>query len=123
MQLSDPSFKMSANPERLVELSTGRKASFDSKQSNEPFGFRAKAESLEVDLLPSFAPDPLDGVKLCQGERFRHFSIDDEYLLYKGRVCVPATRGNFHAQNLKESHDSPSAGHPEIQKTYALVKR
>ena len=26
-------------------------------------------------------------------------------------------------QILKESHDSPSAGHPGIQKTYALVKR
>ena len=24
---------------------------------------------------------------------------------------------------MKESHDSPSAGHPAIQKTYALVKR
>ena len=122
MQPSDPSLERSASPERLAKFSKRRKASFDSERSNESFGFRVEAEPSEVDLSPSFALDPLDGAKLCQGERFRHFSIDDEYLLYKGRVCVPAT-GNFRAQILKESHDSPSAGHPGIHKTYALVKR
>ena len=122
MQPSNPSLETSASPERLAEFSTGGKASFDPKQSNESFGFRAEAEPSEVDLSPSFVLNSLDGAKLCQGERFRHFSINDEYLLYKGRVCVPAT-GNFRGQILKESHDSPSAGHPGIHKTYALVKR
>ena len=43
---------------------------------------------LEVEPSSSFALDPLDDAKLCQGDRFRHYSIDDKYLLYKGRVCV-----------------------------------
>ena len=67
-------------------------------------------EDSEVDPSSSFALDPLDDAKLCQGDRFRHYSIDDEYLLYKGRVCVPAI-GDFYAQILKESHDSLSSGH------------
>ena len=93
MQPSNPSLETSISPERLAEFSTGGKASFDPERSNEYFGFRAKAEPSEVDLSPSFALDSLDGVKLCQGERFRLFSIDDEYLLYKGRVCVPSLQG------------------------------
>ena len=113
---------MSASLEQLAELSTGRKASFDPEQSNKSFGFRAEAEPLEVDLPPSFALDPLDGVKLRQGERFRHFSIDDEYLLYKGKVCILVV-GDFCLQILKESHNIPSVGHPKIHKTYALVKQ
>ena len=100
MQPSDPLFKTSASLEQLAKLSMGRKASFDPERSNESFGFRAKAEPLEIDLSPSFALDPLDGVKLHQGERFRHFSINDEYLLYKGRVCV-LTIGNFCLKILK----------------------
>ena len=91
MKPSDPSLEMRVSLERLVELSMKGKASFDLKRSKKSFGFRAKAEPLEVDLPPSFALDPLHGAKICQGEKFRHFSIDDEYLLYKGRVCVPAT--------------------------------
>ena len=122
MQPSDPLLETIVSPEGLAKLSTGRKASFDPERSNKSFGFRAAAEPLEVDLSPSFALDPLDGAKLCQGERFRHFSIDDKYLLYKGRVCVQST-GDFCAQIFKESHDSPSVSHPEIHKTYALVKR
>ena len=122
MQPPPPSSKTRVSSERLVEFSTGREASIDPEGSSETSGYRAKAEDSEVDPSSSFVLDPLDDVKLCQGERFRHYSIDDEYLLYKGRVCVPAT-GDFRAQILRESHDSPSAGHPGIQKTYALVKR
>ena len=54
--------------------------------------------------------------------RFKHFTIDNGHLLFKGRVCVPFD-GDFRAQTLKESHDSPSAGHSGIHRTYALVKR
>ena len=43
---------------------------------------------LEVDPSLSFALNPLDDAKLHQGERFRHYSIDNKDLLYKGRVCV-----------------------------------
>ena len=43
----------------------------------------------EVDPSSSFALDPLDDAKSYQGDRFRNYSIDDEYLLYKGRVCIP----------------------------------
>ena len=89
---------MSVSPKRLAKISTGRKASFDLEQSNESFGFRAKAKPLEVDLSPSFALDPLDGVKLCQGERYKHFSMDDKYLLYEGRVCVLVATRDFRAQ-------------------------
>ena len=70
-------------------------------------------EDSKVGPSLSFVLNPLDDAKLCQGERFRHYSIDDKYLLYKGRVCVPA-KGGFCLQILKESHNSPSAGHPEI---------
>ena len=63
----------------------------------------------KVDPSSSFVSDPLDDAKLRQGDRLRHYSIDDEYLLYKGRVCVPAI-GDFSLQNLKESHDSLSVG-------------
>ena len=96
--------------------------SFDLKQSNNTYGCRVEAVNLKVDPSSSFALDSLDDAKLCQGDRFRNYSIDDEYLLYKGRVCVPVV-GDFCLQILKESHNSPSVGHPEIQKTYALVKR
>ena len=65
MKLSYPLLEMSASPKQLAKLSMGRKASFDPEQSNESFGFKFKAEPLEVDLSPSFASDPLDGVKLC----------------------------------------------------------
>ena len=58
--------------------------------------------------------------KSHQGEKY--YSIDDEYLIYKDRVCVP-TIGEFWGQILIKSHDSPSASHPRIQKIYALVKR
>ena len=75
---------------------------------------------LEVDPSSLFALDPSDDAKIHQGDRFRHYSIDDEYLLYKGSVCILAI-GDFHLQILKESHSSLSASHPRIQKTYALV--
>ena len=68
----------------------GRKASFDLERSSKTFGCRAKVVDLEVDPSSSFTLDPLDVAKLCQGKQFRHYSIDDEYLLYKGRVCVLA---------------------------------
>ena len=64
--------------------------------SYESFGCRAKAEPSKVDLSPSFALDPLNGAKLCQGEKFRHFSINDEYLLYKGREGIsPSMMSTF----------------------------
>ena len=76
----------------------GREVSFDLKQSIETFGCRAKAVEFKVDPSSSFALGlalgPLDDVKLCQGDRFRHYSIDDKYLFYKGRVCIPIV-GDF----------------------------
>ena len=122
MQWPPPLLKMRVSIEKLSKLSTRREVSFDPKQSNESFGCRVEAADSKVDLSSSFALDPLDDAKLHHGERFRHYSIDDEYLLYKVRVYVPAT-SDFCAQILKESHDSWSAGHPGIQKSYALVKR
>ena len=41
------------------------------------------------------------------------FSINDGYLLHKGRVCVPLDSDTWR-QILYECHDSPSAGHPGI---------
>lgn len=75
-----------------------------------------------VDPSYPFDIGSLGGAKVHRGEKYRHYSIDNEYLLYKGRACVP-TIGDFCQQILIESHDSPSAGHPEIQKTYGILKR
>ena len=50
------------------------------------------------------------------------FSINDGYLLQKGRVCVPLDL-DIRCQILYECHDSPSAGHVGIQKKYALVRK
>ncbi|MCO5582166.1 hypothetical protein L7F22_036056 [Adiantum nelumboides] len=55
-------------------------------------------------------------------QRWKNFSIDDGYLLHKGRICVPTDK-DIRRQILYECHDSPSAGHPGIRKTYALVRR
>ena len=41
---------------------------------------------------------------------------------FKGRVCV-SDNDDIRRQILFECHDSPSAGHPRIQKTYVLLKR
>ena len=68
---------------------------FDMERSNKTFGCRTKAVELEVGPSSSFVLDPLDDAKLCQEETFRHYSIDDKYLLYKGRVCIPVV-GDFH---------------------------
>ena len=56
------------------------------------------------------------------GFKWKNFAIDDGYLLYKGRVCVPRNE-EIRRQILYECHDSPSAGHPGVNKTYSLVKR
>ena len=117
-----PSSERSTTPERVVEVSTGRGASASPERLDETLGFSTEPESSGVDPSPPFEVPSLGGDKVRRGEKYRHYSIDDEYLLYKGRVCVPAT-GDFRRQILIKSHDSPSAGHPGIQKTYALVKR
>ena len=62
--------------------------------SNETFGYRIEVESSRVDPSSSFDLDALGSDKHCQGERYRHYSIDDEYFLHKGRVCVLAI-GDF----------------------------
>ncbi|NHV87501.1 hypothetical protein HA385_23185, partial [Escherichia coli] len=54
--------------------------------------------------------------------QWKHFTIDQGYLLHKGRVCVPQD-ADIRRQILYECHDSPSAGHPGIRKTYAHVRR
>ena len=54
--------------------------------------------------------------------RWKHFSIDDGHLLRKGRICVPKDT-DIRRQIFYECHDSPSAGHPGIRKTYAHVRR
>lgn len=56
------------------------------------------------------------------GFKWKNFAIDDGYLLYKGRVCVPKDE-EIWRQLLYECHDSPSVGHPSVNKTYSLVKR
>ena len=121
-QYPPPSFERSTTPERVVEVLTGRGASASPQRLDKTLGFSTEPESSGVDPSPPFEVPSLGGDKLCRGEKYRHYSIDDEYLFYKGRVCVPAM-GDFRRQILIESHDSPSAGHPGIQKTYALVKR
>ena len=55
-------------------------------------------------------------------KRWKNFSIQSGYLLHKGRMCVPTDK-DIWRQILYECHDSPSAGHPGIRKTYALVRR
>lgn len=49
--------------------------------------------------------------------RWKNFTIDNGYLLHKGRVCVPSDL-DTRRQILYECHDSPSASHPSIRKTY-----
>ena len=122
-QQPPPSSERSTTPKRVVEVSTGRGASASPQRLDETLGFSIEStESLGVDPSPPFEVPSLGGDKVRRGEKYRHYSIDDKYLLYKGRVCVLAM-GDFWRQILIESHDSPSAGHPGIQKTYALVKR
>ena len=56
-------------------------------------------------------------------EKWKHFLIQDGYLLlHKGRICVPKD-DDIRCQILYECHDSPSAGHDGIRKTYALVRK
>ena len=54
--------------------------------------------------------------------RWKHSTIDQGYLLHKGRVCVPQD-ADIWRQTLYECHDSPSVGHPRIRKTYAHARR
>ena len=67
------------------------------------------------DPSPSF----LSSDKLNQ---WKNFTIDDGYLFHKGGLCVPRD-SNIGRQILYECHDSPSAGHPRICKTYAHLQR
>ena len=53
--------------------------------------------------------------------RWKNFTIDNGYLLYKGRICVPQDTDTWR-QILYECHDSPSAGHPGIRKTYVHIR-
>ena len=55
-------------------------------------------------------------------QRWKNFSISDGYLLHKVRICVPLDK-DIRRQILFEFHDSPSAGHPGIRKTYSLISR
>ena len=55
-------------------------------------------------------------------QRWKKNSINQGLLLHKGRVCVPSN-DDIRRQILYECHDSPSAGHPSIMKTYTLVQR
>ena len=67
-------------------------------------------------------PTPSSTLSSDELNRWKHFSIQDGYLLHKGRVCVPLD-SDTRRQILYECHDSPSAGHSGIRKTYALVRR
>ena len=49
--------------------------------------------------------------------RWKNFTINDGYLLHKGRVCVPRD-SDIRRRILYECHDSPSAGHLVIRKTH-----
>ena len=118
-----PSLAQFASPERPVVGETRREVSVSPTRLVESSGYSSEPDSSGVGpSSPLFASASKGGVKLRRREKYANYSIDDGYLLYKGRVCVP-TIGDFRRQILKESHDSPSAGHPGIQKTYALVKR
>ena len=55
-------------------------------------------------------------------QRWKIFSIQNEYFLHKGRICVPLDK-DIRRKILNECHDSPSAGHPGIRKTYSLVRQ
>ena len=59
--------------------------------------------------------------------RWKNFTIEQGYLLHKGRVCVPQDivpqDNDIRRQILYECHDTPSAGHPGIRKTYTHVRR
>ena len=72
-----------------------------------------------TNAVDSTQDSPLSSDEL---NRWKHFSIDQGYLLHKGRVCVPQD-ADIRRQILYECHDSPSAGHPGIRKTYAHARR
>ena len=55
-------------------------------------------------------------------QRWKIISIHQNLLLHKGKLCVPLDN-DIRRQILYECHDSPSASHPSIRKTYALVRR
>ena len=86
---------MRVSLERLIKFLVSRKASVDLERLNETFGCQTKAKTLGADPSLPFTLDLGDGDKLCQVERCKHHSIDDKYLLYKGRVCVLVI-GDFH---------------------------
>ena len=49
---------------------------------------------------------------------WKHFSINDGHLFFKGWICVPKDI-DIRRQNFYECHDSPTASHPRIRKMYA----
>ena len=55
-------------------------------------------------------------------QRWKKISINQGLLLHKGKVCVPLD-DDIRRQILYECHDSPSAGHLGIRKTYTLLRR
>ena len=55
-------------------------------------------------------------------QRWTNFSINQGLLLHKGRLCVPSDN-DIRCQILYECYVSPSADHPCIRKTYALVQK
>ena len=94
MWSSSPLSKMRVSLKRLIKLLVRRKVSVDLERSNKSFGCRTKTENSRVDPSSSFDLESLGGYKIHQGERYRHLPIDEEYFLYKGRVCIPIV-GDF----------------------------
>ncbi|KAI5061830.1 hypothetical protein GOP47_0022369 [Adiantum capillus-veneris] len=81
--------------------------------------------SVQLDQHVSTCPDKNSNTQSStptqeELKRWKNFSIDDGYLVHKGRVCVPKD-SNTRRQILSECHDSPSAGHLECLKVGGLL--
>ena len=76
------------------------------------------AQSVANDVTPTQASTATSN----DMQRWKKISINQGLLLHKGKVCV-LLDDDIRRQILYECHDSPSAGHPGIRKTYALVHK
>ena len=65
---------------------------------------------------------PETQVSRAKEMRQQQYSIQGGLLFRNGKVCVPDV-DDIRQKVLFECHDVPSAGHPGIQRTLALVKR
>ncbi len=78
--------------------------------------------SLNDQILKEYSNDEFyqNTFKTINSSKQSDFSIVNNFLLHKGKIYVPL---NCRSSVLNICHDSPSAGHFGIKKTYSLVNR